>query len=109
MGDEGILDFPSRGGGGAWWGGDEGITQEGGGAGEYIIAVEEKGRLDENEACALDALLPVATAALTSKILKQVRTSAKFGGDASSCCKLLCCKLADLLLERERVADAISM
>lgn len=110
-GGEDVPDLPS-GGVDAWSDDDDNDdndgAQEGGetgdGTGTTAAAVGEKRRLDGKDAGALDAVPPLAAAAPKSKILKQIKTSARLGGSGPSRCKL-----ADLLLECEGAADAVSV
>eukprot|EP00752_Nemacystus_decipiens_P004264 g3895.t1 len=104
--DQEVPDLPS-GGGDAWSDDDDddddddeqedGRARDGGGA--STPAVGEKRRLggegDE---------VPTLTPAPKSKILKQIKTSARLGGSGPSRCKL-----ADLLLECEGAADEFGM
>ena len=102
-GDEDVPDLPS-GGGDAWSDDDDDDDDDAQEGGESGGAVGEKRRLSGEEAEALDAAPPLAPTAPKSKILKQIKTSARLGGSGPSRCKL-----ADLLLRCEGAADEFSM
>lgn len=105
--DEEVPDLPSGGGGDAW--SDDDDDAEGDGEGAEAAAAEEGGdevgrkrRLGGGTEEASSSPPAAGAVAPKSKILKQIKSSARLGGGGPSRCKL-----ADLLLECEQGSLAV--